>query len=85
MQELIVRHAFVRFIFFSHPGLDALLGQDELDQKSGLEVLDDAAVNVFYRFSRGIEQALDLLRQVHVKKGGLAIDEFEHHVLLMKV
>jgi lysine-N-methylase len=47
-QALLIRVAILRFLLFSHPALMA-------GPAAGLEALDRAAVEVFYKFSRGVE------------------------------
>jgi len=50
-QRLLVRVAVQRFLLFSHPSLKEV----PADPAARRELLDKAAVSVFYRFSRGIE------------------------------
>jgi lysine-N-methylase len=60
-QRLLVRIAILRFLLFGHPALKAA-AQADLPEKR--QVLDQAAVDVFFKFSRAIEHEgsfLDLL------------------------
>ena len=79
-QRLLVRVAVLRFLMFGHPWLKAAMGlQDPAAQR---DVLDRAAVDVFYKFSRAIEHEgsfLDLLAARLVEQG---MNTFTHATLL---
>lgn len=62
MQILLVRVAIFSFIFYSNPGLDEILkgGDSETEQK----ILNQVAVEVFYKFSRAIEHDTVLAKSI---------------------
>ena len=59
--KLFIRLAILRFLLFSHPELNPLVEQlaagkiGRKERESAQEALDRAAVETFYRFSRGVE------------------------------
>ncbi|OLC08311.1 MAG: hypothetical protein AUH42_01830 [Gemmatimonadetes bacterium 13_1_40CM_70_11] len=63
--RMLVRVAVLRFLLFSHPSLSAPFS----DQRT----LDQAAVEVFYTFSRAVEHCTVFLELVHgtLEKNGL--------------
>jgi hypothetical protein len=69
-QNLLLRLAILRFLLLCHPNVAP--ASSEIDE----QVLDRAAVEVFYKFSRGVEHSPPFLRQIEKdfqeKAGSLA-------------
>lgn len=84
MQHLIVRLSVIKFLFFSHPALDPLFDSNDV-REGDLDILDDTAVKVLYKFSRGIEHAFEFLQKVHEELERQDKNRFAHFVLLMKL
>jgi lysine-N-methylase len=79
-QRLLVRVAVLRFLLFGHPWLKEAMSLE--DPAARREVLDRAAVDIFYKFSRAIEHEgsfLDLLAARLVEQG---MNTFAHATLL---
>jgi lysine-N-methylase len=79
-QRLLVRVAVLRFLLFGHPWLKGAMGLN--DPAAQRDVLDRAAVDIFYKFSRAIEHEgsfLDLLAARLVEQG---MNTFTHATLL---
>ena len=66
IQMLLIRMAIMRFIFFSHPELQALAlrleTEDEENSAEIIDKLDSLAVNLVYNFARSIDQNLSFLQ-----------------------
>lgn len=85
MQNLVLRIAVVKFLFFCNPALNPLFDAAEtLTPEAAKKILDDAAVNTFYQFSRGIEHDKEFLSKLHTELGKQQMDSFAHLVLLLK-
>ncbi|MBI3771594.1 MAG: flagellin lysine-N-methylase [Gammaproteobacteria bacterium] len=84
MKDLVVRLAVIRFLFYSHPGLDRLLDNENV-QPGDFEILDKVIVDVVYKFSRGIEHAYGFLQKIYDELEQLEMNELHHYVLLMKM
>ena len=70
--RMLMRVAVLRFLLFNHPALsDARVG--ESPRPTDQRTLDQAAVEVFYTFSRAVEHSPGLLELVHgtLEKNGL--------------
>jgi len=61
-RKLLVRIACLRFMFFSHDNLLTLLNKQDIADQHAL--LDDTAVDVFYRFSRLYEHNTALIEKI---------------------
>jgi len=83
-QNLQVRVAVLRFLLFSHPSLTDLCGEKNLAVEEAQATLDRVAVEVFYKFSRGIEHDNCLLQQVQNALMEQGLVSFAHTVLLAK-
>lgn len=83
-QNLLVRVAVLRFLLFSHPDLADLCEKENLAGEAARTALDRAAVEVFYKFSRGIEHDNRLLQQVQGALKEQGLESFAHSVLLIK-
>jgi lysine-N-methylase len=84
MQQLLLRLAVLRFMFHSHPELTPLCDSQNLETELVRDVLDRVAVEVFYKFSRGIEHDKTLLPQVQKALNEQEMESFAHSVLLIK-
>jgi hypothetical protein len=79
-QRLLVRVAILRFFLFGHPWLKPAMSLQDPEQQR--DVLDRAAVDTFYKFSRAVEHEgsfLDLLGARLVEQG---MNTFSHATLL---
>ena len=75
VMDMIVRMTVIRFALVMHPTVDALIA--DAGAANGVELLDKAAVDTFYRFSRGVEQGYDSLKQLYQalnEQGGVTKD-----------
>jgi len=86
-QNLFVRLAVLRFLLFSHPGLNDLAASPAppLSTTALQARFDPVAIEVFYRFSRGIEHSSTLLPLVVKALAEQNMQSFAHLVLLLKV
>jgi len=85
MQNLIIRIAVVKFLFFSNPDLNGLIDSPEdYSPAVARKVLDDVAVKTFYQFSRGIEHDQLFLTTIQEELNKQEMDSFAHFVLLLK-
>jgi lysine-N-methylase len=82
-QRLLVRVAMLRFLLFGHPWLQAAEGFDDLDARR--EALDRAAVDVFYKFSRGIEHEGTFLELIAASLVEQDMNTFAHATVLALV
>lgn len=80
---LLVRVATIRFLLLSHPDVVALAGSDsELAAKQ--EVLDRAAVQVFYTVARALDHAEPLMNAVHLGLAEQQMETLNHAMCLIK-
>lgn len=85
VRSLFLRLAVLRFLFFSHPRLDLLTsGEGVPVPPEADELLDQVVVDVFYRFSRGIEHNAGLLNRVRDSLDEQGMNSFAHLALLLK-
>lgn len=81
---LLVRVATVRFLLLSHPAVVALEESDSaLSAKQ--EVLDRAAVQVFYTVARALDHAEPLMSAVHESLAAQQMETLNHAMCLIKL
>ncbi len=75
-QDLAVRLAVIKFLFFSHPDLAAHVAEGETQ----VDAVDRIAVEVVHTFARNIEHDAELLNQIRDQLGG----DLSHLVCLIR-
>lgn len=75
-RKLLVRIAVMRFLLLSHPDIVAV-GDDSA-------AFDRLAVEVFYKFSRGVEHSKSFLERVETILNERGLDTLAHTIFLLK-
>lgn len=87
LRKLLVRFVVFRFLLISHPALDPLLDPLSLEENIGStpKALEQAAVDVAYRFSRGLEHDAKFLEEIQKRLDEQGMKSVAHLALLIKV
>jgi lysine-N-methylase len=89
--DLALRTALLRFLVVSHPGFTPFLtaeGPGEVDQNAAggsRELFADTIVDVFFRFSRGLEHNKKFLPNLKQSLKEQKMADLAHAVLLIKI
>ena len=84
VQDLVVRYAIIRFLTVSHPAVRQLV-EAEAPPEAAADTLDEAAIEVVYRFSRAVEHNQKFLTDIREAIEAEGLSGLALQLLLLRV